>query len=170
MSTGSVEEFQQSLSHLETGSTVVPPSEFESTIADLVEPPAVGAALPFDALSLADAPVTLEPSPSQLRDAVTGVTGSRMGISSLGTVAIESRAGGDEFVALYPQRHVVVVRARDLRPDLTAAFEWIRAEFEADRRSLILATGPSSTGDMGALVKGVHGPERVHVVIVRDNE
>ncbi|WP_323173441.1 LUD domain-containing protein [Natrialba sp. PRR66] len=170
MSTGSVEQFQQSLSRLDTASTAVAPDELVSTVADLVEPPAVGAELPFDGLSLADAPVTLDPSPSRLSEAVTGVSGSRMGIASLGTVAVESRAEGDEFIALYPERHVVVVRAIDLRTDLSDAFGWLRAEFEEDRQSFILATGPSSTGDMGALVQGVHGPEEVHVIIVRDNE
>ncbi|MGQ3413822.1 LUD domain-containing protein [Natrinema sp. LN54] len=168
--TGSVTEFRQSLSDLDTPTTVVPPDELGATLADVVEAPAVGAELPFDDLSLADAPVTLDPSPSQLRAAATGVTGSRMGIASLGTVAVESRADGDEFVGLYPSRHVVVIRASDIRTDLSEAFDWLRAEFAAGRRSFVLATGPSSTGDMGALVQGVHGPEEVHIVIVRDNE
>lgn len=93
-----------------------------------------------------------------------------MGIASLGTVAVEARSTGDEFVALYPESHVVVVRESDIRSNLSDAFTWLRSEFETGRRSLILATGPSSTGDMGALVEGVHGPERVHIVIVRDHE
>ncbi|WP_245977716.1 LUD domain-containing protein [Halopiger aswanensis] len=155
---------------MNASSTVVPSDEFESELADRIEIPAVGAELPFDGLSLSDAPVTLDPSPAQLREAVTGVTGSRLGIASLGTVAVESRPEGDEFVALYPEQHVVVVRERDIRADLSDAFGWIRSEFEAGRQSFILATGPSSTGDMGELVQGVHGPEHVHIVIVTDNE
>lgn len=170
MSAGSVQEFQQSLTRLDTASTVVSPDEFETALADVIETPAVGAELPFEDHSLEELPVALEPSPSQLREAVMGVTGSRMGIASLGTVAVESRSAGDEFVALYPEFHVVVVRESDLRSDLSDAFGWLRSEFEAGRQSLILATGPSSTGDMGALVQGVHGPERVHIVIVRDDE
>ncbi|NHN49419.1 LUD domain-containing protein [Halostella sp. JP-L12] len=170
METGTIQEFQQSLSSLDTASTVVSADEFEAGIADVIETPAVGAELPFDDLSLSETPVTLDPSPAQLRGATTGVTGSRMGITSLGTVAVESREEGDEFVALYPERHVAVVRERDLEADLSDAFGWLRNEFEAGRQSFILATGPSSTGDMGALVQGVHGPEHVHIVIVRDNE
>jgi L-lactate dehydrogenase complex protein LldG len=170
MSAGSVHEFQQSLARLDTASTVVSPDEFETEVKDIIETPAVGAALPFDDLSLSELPVQLEPSPAQLREAVTGVTGARMSIASLGTVAVESRSQGDEFVALYPEFHVVVVRESDIRATLSDAFTWLRAEFEAGRQSLILATGPSSTGDMGALVQGVHGPEQVHIVIIRDNE
>lgn len=170
MSAGSVSEFQQSLARLDTASTAISPDEFEAELEDIIETPAVGAELPFDGLSLSNLPVRLEPSPSQLREAVTGVTGARMSIASLGTVAVESRSEGDEFVALYPEFHVVVVRESDIRTDLSDAFTWLRSEFEAGRQSLILATGPSSTGDMGALVRGVHGPEQVHIVIVRDNE
>lgn len=170
MSTDTVQEFKRSLSRLDTDSTVVSRDAFEDALADLVETPAVGAELPFEDLSLSNVPVTLEPSLSKLRSAVTGVTGSRLGVSSLGTVAVESRSEGDEFAALYPERHVVVIREADIRADLSDAFVWLESEFEAGRRSIILATGPSSTGDMGALVRGVHGPERVHIVIVRDNE
>ncbi|WP_135822168.1 LUD domain-containing protein [Halostella litorea] len=168
--TDPVAEFRQSLSDLDTPSTVVAPDELGAALEDVVETPAVGAELPFDDLSLADAPVTLDPSPAQLRAAASGVTGSRMGIASLGTVAVESRAEGDEVVGLYPSQHVAVIKASDIRADLADAFDWLRAEFEAGRRSFVLATGPSSTGDMGALVQGVHGPEAVHIVIVRDNE
>ena len=170
MATSAVNRFQQSLSNLNTASSVVTPTEFQSALEEVLEPPAVGAELPFDDLSLADTQVTLDPSPSQLKDAVTGVSGSRMGIASLGTVAIESRPEGDEFVSLYPERHLIVLRASDLRTDLSDAFRWLQEEFETDRRSFVLATGPSSTGDMGALVQGVHGPEQVHVIIVSDHE
>lgn len=170
MGTETLHEFQRSLSQLNVSSTVVSSDEFESELENLIETPAVGAELPFDGISLSEVPITLEPSPAQLREAVTGVTGSRMGIASLGTVAVESRSEGDEFVALYPEQHVVVVRECDIRADLSDAFGWIRSEFEAGRQSFILATGPSSTGDMGELVQGVHGPEHVHIVIVNDNE
>ena len=136
MSAGSVREFQQSLARLYTASTVVSPDEFEAELKGIIETPAVGAALSFDDLTLSNLPVRLEPSPSQLRETVTGVTGSRMGIASLGTVAVESRSRGDEFVALYPEFHVVV-RESDPRSNLSAAFAWLRTEFEAGRRSLI---------------------------------
>lgn len=165
-----IEEFRQSLSELGAASTVVFPDEFESEMAGLIEEPAVAAELSFDSVSLSNVPVTLDPSTSQVKNAATGVTESRMGISSLGTVAVESSTNGEEYIALYPERHVVVIRASDLRSNLSDAFTWLQAEFEAGRQSFILATGPSSTGDMGALVKGVHGPEQVHVVIIKNNE
>lgn len=170
MSASSVQEFQQSLSRANATSAVVTTEEFAVALDAAIEGPAVGAPLPFPDLSIASHTVTLDPTPSQLREATTGVTGSRLGISSLGTVAVESRSEGDEPVALYPERHVVVVRASDLCPDLEAAFSWLESAFGADRESVVFATGPSATADMGASVQGVHGPSEVHAIIVEDNE
>lgn len=170
MSSGEVATFESSLSSVNARSTIVSLDGFGDALRDVVETPAVGARLPFDDVSLADTPVTLDPSPAELREATTGVTGTRLGIASLGTVAVESRGDGDEFAGLYPERHVVVIRASDIQPDLESAFSWLSAEFAAGRRSFVLATGPSSTGDMGALVQRVHGPGSVHVIIVRDDE
>lgn len=111
----------------------------------------------------------LGPGPDSLREGTTGVTGSRSGVASLETVVVESRPQGDELVSLLPECHVIVVQTSDVYNDLESAFSWLADEFDAGRDSLVLATGPSATGDMGALVQGVHGPERVHVIIV-DNE
>lgn len=170
MSTSSVQEFQQSLSRANATSSVVTTEGFSDALDAAIEEPAVGAPLPFSDLSVEDHPITIDPTPGQLREATTGVTGTRLGISSLGTVAIESCAEGDEPVALYPDRHVVVVRATDLCPDLEAAFSWLESEFDAGRESVVFATGPSATGDMGALVRGVHGPSEVHAIIIEEDE
>jgi L-lactate dehydrogenase complex protein LldG len=34
-------------------------------------------------------------------------------------------------------------------------------------RDFVFITGPSATADMGPLVRGVHGPHRQHVIVVR---
>ena len=34
------------------------------------------------------------------------------------------------------------------------------------RRSFVFVTGPSATADMGPLVRGVHGPHRLHILLV----
>lgn len=168
MSKSGIQEFRESLSRADATSTLVSRAEFDEALADAIEEPAVGAPLPFPDLSLSGQSVTVDPSPDELRAAKTGVTGSRVGIASLGTVSVEPGPGGDEPVALYPERHVAVVRAEDVRPDLASAFEWLEAAFDAGDDSVVFATGPSATGDMGALVQGVHGPKDVHVIVVED--
>jgi L-lactate dehydrogenase complex protein LldG len=170
MSQSAVVEFQQSLSRADATSSLVTRDRFDEALDDAIEEPAIGAELSFPDLSLKNHPVTLDPSPDQLREARTGVTGSPIGISELGTVAVQSRSEGDEPASLFPERHVVVLRAADLRPDLESAFDWLREEFDAGRDSVVFETGPSATGDMGALVQGVHGPTEVHVIVVEDDE
>jgi len=169
MSQSAVVEFTQSLSRANATSSVAGGDGFDEALDDAIEEPAIGAQLPFPDISLANHPVTLDPSPNQLREARTGVTGSPIGIAELGTVAVQSRSEGDEPVSLFPERHVVVVQEADIRPDLESAFDWLREEFDAGLDSVVFETGPSATGDMGALVQGVHGPSEVHVIVVEDD-
>lgn len=138
---------------------------FEATLVDAVTEPAVGVELPYDEVSL-DGLVTLEPTPSRLVAAETGVTPAGAGIAEYGTLLVQSDRAGTEPVSLYPPRHVAVVRASDVLPDVARAVEWLDGEFAAGRDSVVFATGPSATGDMGAIVEGVHGPREVHVVVL----
>lgn len=163
-----VRDFEQSVRSLDITSTRTSIDEFADTISEVTTDPAVGVGLPFDEVSLADTPVVTEPSPHELREAKTGVTPVGLGIAEHGTVLIQSRSEGDELVSLYPERHVPVIRARDVVPDVSTAFEWLDTEFAAGRTSVVFATGPSATGDMGAMVRGVHGPKDVHVIIIEE--
>jgi L-lactate dehydrogenase complex protein LldG len=150
--------------------TITSTDGFGTTLSGLVEPPAVAAPLPFEGVSydVIDTDVTLSPSPAELDAARTGIAAAGLGVAEYGTITIRSTPGGDEFVSLYPERHVVVLAASDIVPDMPAAFERLAAEFDEGFDSQILATGPSATGDMGGLVRGVHGPQEVHIVIVED--
>lgn len=38
---------------------------------------------------------------------------------------------------------------------------------EGLRRNIVFITGPSATADMGPLVRGVHGPHRLQILVVR---
>jgi L-lactate dehydrogenase complex protein LldG len=166
MGTDSTAQFEESLRGLADGCHRTDGKGFADTLADVVVEPAVGASLPFDGVSLEGTPVVVDPSVDQLREAATGVTPAGLGIANYGTVTVRSRAEGDELLSLYPRRHVVVLDASDIVPDMTAAFEQLAAEFDAGRTSQVLTTGPSATADMGSLVQGVHGPESVHVIVL----
>jgi len=160
--------FEESLDELGVTWTRATPAEFAGALEDAIRHPAVGAPLPFGDLSLADADVTLGPTPRELRTAETGVTAARFGIAEYGTVAIQSRPGGDEPVSLYPERHVAVLRERDLLADIPEAMERLESAFASGVDSAVFATGISATGDMGDIVEGVHGPLEVHVILVTE--
>lgn len=161
-----VATFESSLEEHAVETTRVSPAEFEDALADAIEEPAVGARLPVEGISLDGTPVALDPSPADLDAAVTGVTGARLGIADYGSLVVGSSPDGSEPVSLFCDRHVAVLAAEDVVPDMSAAFDWMATEVGDERESAVIATGPSATADMGALVRGAHGPKRVDVLIV----
>lgn len=166
MSTEHVAAFEASLEGLTDSVARVEAAALGDALGDLVEPPAVGVPLPFEGDVLDAAGVATDWDASDLDAARTGVTPVGLGVADYGTVTVRSTEAGDELVAVYPDRHVAVVDAADVVPDMTAAFERLGEEFDAGQRTQILATGPSATADMGGLIQGVHGPSEIHVVVV----
>lgn len=157
------------LDALEVGVTRTTPDEFEAALSAVVTAPVVGAPFPFDTVSLPDS-IPTGPTPAELRAARTGVTGASMGVAAYGSVVLPSTPEGSEPVSLFPERHVVVLRARDIVAGMPEAFARLGPAVREGRGSNVIATGPSATADMGALVKGAHGPKEVHVVVVEEEE
>lgn len=145
--------------------TRVPPEDVAATIDDVVEQPAVGVPLPWDDVRLPD---TVESAPTSvdIEAAVTGVTAASLAVASYGSLVLRSDERGSEPVSLFNDLHVAVLREEDIVPDMAAAFEWFGSELRDTRESAIIATGPSATADMGALVQGAHGPKTVEVIVV----
>lgn len=161
-----VDTFEDSLDGLAVETTRLEPAAFEETITEVIEEPAVGTPLPFESVSLEGTPVTTDPSPNRLTEAVTGVTGASLGIADYGSVVLPSTSEGAEPVSLFCDLHVVVVDADDIVPDMPTAVGTMATSLADERESAIIATGPSATADMGALVRGAHGPKRVHVLVL----
>jgi L-lactate dehydrogenase complex protein LldG len=146
--------------------TRVPAANVPETIEAAIAEPAVGAPLPWDDVALPGS-VPTDPSPAALDEAVTGVTAARLAIADYGSIVLRATPSGTEPVSLFPDRHVAVLRERDVVPDMEAAFDWLGDDLRSTRGSAVLATGPSATADMGALVQGAHGPKEVHVVVIQ---
>ena len=140
-------------------------AEFEEALAERLVEPAIGAPLTLESVTLEDTAVDTDPSVEDFRTAQTGVARAEVGLANYGTISIESRAGGDELVSLYPPRHVVVLDAAEAFDRFESAIRDAR-ESGGPGASRVLATGPSATADMGELVEGVHGPKEVHVLVV----
>lgn len=167
MASNQIATFEQSAQTHDAAAIRTTADEFERALSSAIVPPAVGAPIPFDGVSL-PTDVETDPKPKRIQEARTGVTPAGIGVAEYGTIAVQSRTEGDEPISLYPENHVAVLRGSDIVPRMSDAIEWLEAEIEAGRDSAVFATGPSSTGDMGALVRGVHGPKDVHVIVVTD--
>ena len=117
--------------------------------------------------------VGTDPTPADLDAAATGVTAASLAVADYGSVALPCRSDGAELVSLFVDRHVVVLDESAVTPDMETAFERFAespsdSESQSGPESRILATGPSATADMGALVQGAHGPKDVTAILVED--
>jgi L-lactate dehydrogenase complex protein LldG len=143
----------------------VTPQGLTAAIDSVIDPPAVGTQLPFEGVSFPES-VTVDPTVAQLREATTGVTPAAGAVASYGTLLLRTDEFGSEPVSLFNDLHVAILDEDDILPDMTAAFEWLGGELRETPDSAVLATGPSATADMGALVQGAHGPKDVEVLVV----
>jgi len=139
--------------------------ELAGAIDAAVEAPAIGAPLPWDGVAL-PAAVTTDPTPAELSAAATGVTAAALAIADYGSVVLRAGEHGSEPISLFTDHHVAVLDEDDIVPDMESAFAWLGGTLRESRDSAIIATGPSATADMGALVQGAHGPKTVEVLVV----
>lgn len=140
----------------------------EDVLAEATEEPAVGVELEIEGVSLSDLPVTLDPTGAEVTAAATGITQAALGIADYGSVVIRETTAGEEPVSLFGETHVAVIAASDIVQDMSTAFEQFGEWMRTDSTDAVIATGPSATADMGALVKGAHGPRAVHIIVVED--
>jgi L-lactate dehydrogenase complex protein LldG len=167
MSTEPLATFESSVADLGVELVRTTAGEFESTLAPRLDAPAVGTPLPFEGVAL-PAAVETDPTVADLEAAATGVTAAGYGIADYGSVVVQGGPDGEEPVSLYADEHVAVLAASDLLPDMDATFDRLAEDVRSGAGQAVIATGPSATADMGALVKGAHGPMDVTVVLLED--
>ena len=171
MTTSPVDSFVSALGSLDVPVERTAPDGFRRALASQIDPPAVGVPLDGVGVSLDGTDATVDPTPAELKAARTGVTPASFAVADYGSVVVPSDSAGSELVSLYVDRHVAVVDARDVVPGMETAFERFGESFRADAAaSRVIATGPSATADMGALVFGAHGPSDVRVLVVEDRD
>lgn len=93
------------------------------------------------------------------------VTAAGVGIAETGTVVLDhGRGQGRRVITLLPDLHVCVVRESQVVPDVPDALPRLDP-----LRPQTWISGPSATSDIElSRVEGVHGPRRLHVVLVAD--
>lgn len=97
------------------------------------------------------------------------VTTSTASIAETGTIILDHSAGqGRRALSLVTDLHVCVVPASTIHSTVGQAMSALRASVAAGR-PLTWISGPSATSDIELeRVEGVHGPRRLHVIVVTD--
>ncbi len=106
-----------------------------------------------------------DPSLSGLFDADASVTRVHAALAETGTLVCDGDAQHARGLSLVPPLHIAIVYHRDILPDM---LDMMRCDTSPPSGEALI-TGPSKTADIeGVLVRGVHGPGRVVVVLVDD--
>ena len=103
-------------------------------------------------------------------DADAGITDVHAALAETGTLICCTDARHARGLSLAPPRHIALVRASDIIPDMIDYWQRLKGLPAGELpSSQAFITGPSKTADIeGELIKGVHGPGQVHILIIDD--
>ena len=95
-----------------------------------------------------------------------GISSADYGLSDTGSLVMISSHDEARLVSLLPPAHIAVVPASKLLTGLDELYS-LRPRPADGTSSMVFITGPSRTADIEQiLVRGVHGPGEIHVVVV----
>ena len=110
--------------------------------------------------------VVREPTVEQLRTIRCGVTDAFGGVVATGSVCVPVTKGLSSPASMLTRTHIVVIDEKTIvsRPRDILSDEYL--DGKGLTRSFSFITGSSATADMGPLVRGVHGPGQLHIIIL----
>lgn len=95
-----------------------------------------------------------------------GITSADYALSDTGSLVMLASPAEARLISLLPPVHIAVVPKERLLSGLDELFT-ILPRLAEQTSSMVLITGPSRTADIEQiLVRGVHGPGEIHVVIL----
>ena len=104
--------------------------------------------------------------PAEGHDKV-GVTGVYCGIAETGTLMLLSGEHTHPVTSLLPDTHIAIVPAARIVRSMEDGWDLLRREHGSLPRQVAFVSGPSRTADIEmTLVLGIHGPYRVHIILV----
>jgi hypothetical protein len=100
--------------------------------------------------------------------AQVGISSADFALADTGSLVVLSESRESRLISLLPPCHVAVINRASILENLDELFLKLPNP-AAQSSSMVLTTGPSRTADIEMrLVRGVHGPGELHVIIVED--
>lgn len=110
--------------------------------------------------------VVTEPTMEQLSTIKTSITDAFCAIAATGSVCVSITKNLSSPASMLTRKHIVIVDSKTIIPKPRDVFSEKYLDGKGLKRSFSIITGPSATADMGPLVRGVHGPGKLHIIIV----
>ena len=110
--------------------------------------------------------VIVAPTRNQMSTIKIGVTDAFCGIASTGSICVSISRNFSGPASSLTRTHIAVVDGKTIVPRPRDVFSEEFLDGKGLSRSFSFITGPSATADMGPLVHGVHGPGKLHIVIL----
>lgn len=127
----------------------IPPQNFESNLFEKF---------------LSNENVIVNPNKEQLKNIRTGITAASYGIASTGSVVISITNDLIVYLSMLVKKHIVILDSKNI---LYKPRDLFNKNLDLSR-SFTIITGPSATADMGPLVRGVHGPGELFIIVLGD--
>ncbi len=108
----------------------------------------------------------LNPSDEQLSSINTGITDAFCGIASTGSICISTKNSIANYISILCNNHIVLLKHQSIISDIDQLFLGKIFDNNDLLKSFSIITGSSATADMGPLVRGVHGPGILHIIII----
>ena len=97
-----------------------------------------------------------------------GITSADFALADTGTLVMLTGSGESRSLSLLPPCHIAVIESSRILDSLDEFFATVPHP-AAQSSGMVLITGPSRTADIEMrLVRGVHGPGEIHIIIVGD--
>ncbi|HZP87340.1 MAG TPA: lactate utilization protein C [Burkholderiales bacterium] len=120
----------------------------------------------LEALGWQEAGLRVEARPPNGEDKV-GITGCFCAIAETGTLMLLSGADTYPATSLLPETHIALVPVSRIVHSMEDGWDLLRKERGELPRQVAFVSGPSRTADIEmTLVLGIHGPYRVHIILV----
>jgi len=103
---------------------------------------------------------------NELSGAEVGVTEAFAGVARTGSICVCVDHEFNGPISLLMRLHIAVLDAKRICDTPSDLLRRDCIDGAGLRRNFVFVTGPSATADMGPLVRGVHGPHRLHILIL----
>jgi L-lactate dehydrogenase complex protein LldG len=110
--------------------------------------------------------VNLNPTDDELAASQVGITDAFAGVARTGSVCVSITRKQGGAISLFVPFHICIIEAENIVARPLDLFSSHRLAAKGLSRNFVFVTGPSATADMGPLVRGVHGPGKVHIIIL----